>query len=100
MALISKVTKKIVYRNDENYLDTKDCFVELDCAYKKITHISGNKSSINITVTTYNNESKQEVVSKNSYTFTPSVADGSENFIRQGYEYLKTLPEFAGAADC
>lgn len=33
------------------------------------------------------------------YTFTPSVASGSENFIKQAYEHLKTLPEFAGAAD-
>lgn len=33
------------------------------------------------------------------YTFAPSVSDGSANFIKQAYEHLKALPEFAGAAD-
>ena len=34
------------------------------------------------------------------YSFTPSVDDASTNFIKQGYLYLKTLPEFSGAEDC
>ena len=34
-----------------------------------------------------------------SFEFTPSVAEGSENTIKQAYEYLKTLPEFADAVD-
>jgi hypothetical protein len=34
------------------------------------------------------------------YKFTASVSDGAENFIKQAYAHLKTLPEFAGATDC
>ena len=34
------------------------------------------------------------------FSIPVSVADGSPNFIRQSYLYLKTLPEFANAVDC
>ena len=37
--------------------------------------------------------------SKN-YAFDVSVADGAPNFIKQAYEYLKTLPEFVNAENC
>ena len=48
----------------------------------------------------YADSSKEQVIEYKQYTFIPSVADGSANFIQQGYEYLKTLPEFADAVDC
>jgi hypothetical protein len=32
------------------------------------------------------------------YNFIPDMDGG--NFIKQTYEYLKTLPEFTGAIDC
>ena len=32
------------------------------------------------------------------YFFTPKM--NQDNFIKQAYEYLKTLPEFANATDC
>jgi hypothetical protein len=32
------------------------------------------------------------------YNFAPDLEGG--NFIKQTYEYLKTLPEFEGATDC
>jgi hypothetical protein len=41
-----------------------------------------------------NGEQIQRVVS----TFIPSLDES--NFIRQAYQHLKTLPEFAGAVDC
>lgn len=34
------------------------------------------------------------------YQFAPSVDDGAPNFIKQGYEYLKTMDKFANAIDC
>jgi hypothetical protein len=37
-------------------------------------------------------------VKKFSYSFVPNIDGG--NFIAQAYAHLKTLPEFAGAADC
>ncbi|WP_186111269.1 hypothetical protein [Burkholderia gladioli] len=39
------------------------------------------------------------VISQSQYMFIPNLADGSPNVITQAYSYLKTLPDFAGAAD-
>lgn len=71
-------------------------------AYWCITYVKGNKSKIRIIISIYRNEIKQaeDFLGIAEYTFTPSVSDGSTNFIQQGYEYLKTLPEFADAVDC
>jgi hypothetical protein len=62
----------------------------------KITSISGNKNMLNINVSHIGDVSTYERL----YSFEPSVADGSPNFIKQAYMYLKTLPEFSGAEDC
>jgi hypothetical protein len=35
-----------------------------------------------------------------NYTFQADLGDAAANHIKQAYEYLKTLPEFAGAVDC
>lgn len=35
-----------------------------------------------------------------TFVFEASVGSDSKNAIAQGYEYLKTLPEFIGAVDC
>ena len=64
-------------------------------AYWKIENIAGNKNQMSIEIyANVDGAQIQRVVS----TFTPSL-DGS-NFIRQAYENIKTLPEFAGATDC
>ena len=44
------------------------------------------------------NDKDGELVDTRSMSFVP-VLDG-DNFIRQAYFHLKTLPEFAGATDC
>jgi hypothetical protein len=62
----------------------------------KVTSINGNKSKLNITVSHISDVAKYD----RSYSFEPSVADGSPNFVKQAYLYLKTLPEFSGAEDC
>ena len=75
----------------------------LNDAYIKIDEQSGTKESLNLRVRNYVSKNAREQgrdwVSEAIYTFTPSVEDGSLNFIRQGYEYLKTLPEFEDAVD-
>jgi hypothetical protein len=35
-----------------------------------------------------------------TFVFDSSVSGNSKNAIAQGYDYLKTLPEFADAVDC
>ena len=74
--------------------------VEYPACYVMIKSVSGDKNKISLQVVFYADSSKEQAIEYKQYTFTPSVAYGSTNFIQQGYEYLKTLQEFADAADC
>jgi len=64
--------------------------------YAKVIAVIGGKDNLSATV----NFNADNVSFNKSYDFTPSVVDNSSNFIKQAYEYLKTLPEFSGATDC
>lgn len=64
-------------------------------AYWKVTKLTGNKEQMIVEVTVFCNDVG---VDKKAEFFTPSLT--GVNFIAQAYEYLKTLPEFAGAVDC
>lgn len=66
-------------------------------AYIKVESISGDKSSVSALVTF---KAGDVFIDRKTYTFEPAVSDAAKNFIAQAYEYLKTLPEFAGAKDC
>jgi len=66
-------------------------------AYWKIISVSGSKDQLDVTVQATSDD--KQVDSFSAY-FVPSVAEDSENFIRQAYMYLKTLPQFDGAEDC
>lgn len=67
----------------------------LENAYFKIINVNGKKNNIVIEVGIFNNEN---IVDRQHYCFVPSME--GENFIKQAYNYLKTLPEFADAVDC
>lgn len=73
--------------------------LEFEVAYHKINFVSGNKEGINIQVITYADNMKEYVVQEKGYLFKPSVKNGAYDFIKQGYEYLKTLEEYSGAID-
>jgi hypothetical protein len=62
----------------------------------KITSLSGSKTRLNVRVLHIGDVARFD----RSYSFEPSVSEGSPNFIKQAYLYLKTLPEFSGAEDC
>lgn len=68
-------------------------------AYAKIDSISGTKSEMLITLKYYKTSSDTEAFAGEGFTFAPSVADGSDNFIAQGYAHLKTLDAFSSAED-
>lgn len=70
--------------------------VVLPNCYIKVDEVHGNKHKIQILVAFMIND---EVVDTTKVSFAPSVADSSDNFIKQAYEHLKTLPEFSGATD-
>lgn len=65
-------------------------------AHISITSISGTKNEILVNV---NIESASNQFTK-EYKIPVTVEQNSENFIKQAYNYLKTLPEFAGSIDC
>lgn len=63
--------------------------------YFKVSNISGDKYTISFLVT---GVSAGVQIYSADYVFEPDL-DG-DNFIKQAYEYLKTLPEFVDAIDC
>lgn len=63
-------------------------------AYVKVENVQCTKS----TATALVSFSGQSGNMKKCYDFTPDLS--GKNFIAQAYDYLKTLPEFAGAIDC
>lgn len=65
-------------------------------AYIKVISITGDKNKVKATV----NFSNSEQNFNKQYLIPVSVATDAPNFIKQTYEHLKTLPEFAGATDC
>lgn len=84
----------------KTYEETKQGFSgTLVChdAYFKVETVSGSKSQLDILVIVSSND---EFIASKRYAFKPSVENGSTNFIKQAYLYLKTLPEFEGAVDC
>jgi|LauGreDrversion4_2_1035121.scaffolds.fasta_scaffold91181_1 hypothetical protein len=66
-------------------------------AYLKVTSFSGSKETISFALGTFK-EKDGILLQKQEYVFAIDL-DGP-NPIKQAYEYLKTLPEFADATDC
>lgn len=77
--------------------------VTAEKAYIRIDTLFGSKQALILNVKSYFSqetyESGKEPFESKDYSFTPSVNDGSSNFIKQGYEHLKTLTEFENADD-
>lgn len=77
--------------------------IEVPNAYIRIDSVGGTKSSCALSVSFYISkeayDSNKFPIQTEHYSFIPSVEDGAENFIKQGYEYLKTLGQFKNATD-
>lgn len=73
-------------------------------AYIRIDNVNGYKERLEISVNSYLSYQSFEdsigYLEQKIYNFIPSVEDSSSNFIKQGYEYLKTLDEYKDAMDC
>lgn len=63
-------------------------------AYCRVDNLNGSKDLLHATVGFYVGDIRTD---RKVYDFTPTL--NGDNFIKQAYEHLKTLPEFAGAAD-
>lgn len=88
MALQKTITKNIYGQN-----------ITFENTYSKIGRIEGTKDKLSFSLLTFNNE-KIDLIEANNFSFIPSVADDASNFIKQGYEYLKTLDEYEDSVDC
>lgn len=78
---------------------TQDQFgndVVLPNCYIKVSKVSGNKDTVSAYVDFIINENDGAAL-QHLHRFSPDM--NGANFIKQAYEHLKTLPEFAGAAD-
>jgi hypothetical protein len=65
-------------------------------AYIKVHSVSGDKNNVDASVMFIDDK----VQLNKTYRFPVSTEDNSPNFIKQAYEYLKTLPEFENSEDC
>lgn len=72
-----------------NGLTVNDCYV-------KIGSINGDKYTIYLLVELKAGKENAPLWTR-SFQFTPDME--GENFIKQGYEYLKTLDQFSGSKD-
>jgi hypothetical protein len=70
--------------------------LEVPDVYCKISRVAGDKEGVTINVEFW---SDNGLLFTEAYSFKPSVDDGAENFIKQGYEHLKTLDSFYGCID-
>ena len=87
MALTKNITLKSNFGDEVVFNNT----------YIKIDTLNGNKDLLKIKVSGRKQQDGDVVFGKD-YSFVPNLSGA--NFIRQGYEHLKTLPEFDGAVDC
>ena len=101
MALKMTLEKNVKFISTEEFIEDEiEKIIKIKNCYFKVTSIAGNKEKINFCVTGYSDYENGKIVYKKSFNFIPVVTENSENFIKQAYEYLKKLEEFAGAEDC
>lgn len=65
--------------------------------YWKVLNVNGDKNRIEYNLGAFVGD---EQVYGLIGSFVPSTDESSSNFIKQAYEYIKTLPEFENAEDC
>lgn len=84
-------------------LVTADSGLTVENSYARIEWFNGSKEAMGFSLNYYvSQEALQEgksMITQKMFSFRPLVNIDSDNFIKQGYEYLKTLPEFEGATD-
>lgn len=88
---IETAQAQIVARTDFGVQDLNESRTVQVEKYIRVDRVEGDKNKVKVFVS-QNGQLLMETV------FSVDLAGG--NFIKQAYEHLKTLPEFAGAIDC
>ena len=65
--------------------------------YLRVTEVAGNKNRVAFSLS-YQIAQGEDSVKTQDFDFVPEMS--GDNFIRQAYQYLKTLPDFKNAQDC
>lgn len=77
--------------------------ISVENSYARIDTVGGSKERSHISIHYFKDkiayEEGKELLKEDVFDFIPSVEEGSENWIKQGYEYLKTLQLFTDAVD-
>lgn len=68
-------------------------------AYVRIISAGTDKIWANIRVGFFVTKNNEVPFYEHEYVFTPNMTDEGANLWKQGYEYLKNHPDFAGAED-
>ena len=76
------------FNQSEQTVNLGDCYI-------KVETVSGTKDQQLAAISI---KAKNGAIKREQRSFAPNL--NGENFIKQAYEHLKTLPEFAGAVDC
>lgn len=80
------------------------CGISLSQAYAVVQGVGGSKAKCSIELRYYVSSAARDQGKMPAHTeyfeFQPSVTEFAPNFIKQAYQYLKTLPAFANAIDC
>lgn len=92
-----KITGQSLVISDTVSVDNGKVTTQTGPLYVRVESVNGTKKSVTCRVVFYD-KAKDKAVSIKAYSFEPNM--NGENFIAQSYDYLKTLPEFAGAVDC
>jgi hypothetical protein len=92
---IVEIEGELVIKTDYGLI-VKGKDVSANVFYIKVDNIQATKKQANASVS-FNSD---KLNFKKNYSFKVSVENNAPNFIKQAYEYLKTLPEFANAEDC
>lgn len=66
---------------------------EFKDSYARIGKFEGDKEFVQFRVDFYDNQNKENLIDSRNYAVKP-VIESEDNFIKQCYEYLKTLPEY------
>ena len=102
---ISNLSYSKTYIKSQNLVSEKtynsDGSIDQEAVYESLYNSSINASfSINIYKDASSKSSNPDLtIDSKSFSFTPSIADGADNFIAQAYAHLKTLDEFDGYTD-
>jgi len=80
----------------------------IENAYVKISNTNGDKDKMFLELSVFNIVNEEQMMvgriynvlnDTHQFEFVPDVTEGSDNFIKQGYDYIKTLDQFESATD-